>query len=51
MSFQFLLLVITVGNTSEWVPGLIERAKNIKMGNGFDDADLQVIIWLTSGLD
>jgi len=29
------LQVITVGNTREWIPELLERAKNLKVNNGF----------------
>jgi malonate-semialdehyde dehydrogenase (acetylating)/methylmalonate-semialdehyde dehydrogenase len=36
--------VITVG-TDDWLPDLIERAKNLKIGNGFEqDVDLGPVI-------
>mgnify|MGYP001564692305 FL=1 len=31
-----LLAVVTVGDTQDWLPELIERAKGLKVGNGFD---------------
>lgn len=31
-----VLLVVTVGETQDWLPELVERAKGLKVGNGFD---------------
>lgn len=28
--------VVTVGDTQDWLPELIARAKDLKVGNGFD---------------
>ena len=34
-------VAILVGNSREWLPELVERAKKLKVGQGFDkDADL-----------
>ena len=30
-----LSVLVTVGETDEWLGGIIERAKKLKMGNGF----------------
>lgn len=29
-------IVVTVGETQDWLPELVERAKALKVGNGFD---------------
>lgn len=29
-------VVVTVGDAQSWLPELIERAKGLKVGNGFD---------------
>jgi malonate-semialdehyde dehydrogenase (acetylating)/methylmalonate-semialdehyde dehydrogenase len=31
-----LMVVITVGESSSWVPELVERASKLKVGSGFD---------------
>jgi hypothetical protein len=33
---QIILIVVTVGEAQDWLPELIERAKGLKVGNGFD---------------
>ena len=30
-------MLVTVGETDQWVQGIIDRAKNLKLGNGFQD--------------
>jgi malonate-semialdehyde dehydrogenase (acetylating)/methylmalonate-semialdehyde dehydrogenase len=36
-----LSVLVTVGESKNWVPELIERARALKVGNGFDtDIDL-----------
>ncbi|KZO89788.1 methylmalonate-semialdehyde dehydrogenase [Calocera viscosa TUFC12733] len=32
-----LSVLVTVGDTEEWLPDLIERAQKLKVGNGFDE--------------
>ena len=31
-----LSVLVTVGDTNDWLPDLVERAKGLKVGNGFD---------------
>jgi hypothetical protein len=28
--------VVTIGESNDWIPELVERAKGLKVGNGFD---------------
>lgn len=44
-SCLILRLVLCVGNTADWIPDLIERAQNLKLGNGFDTADLYELLF------
>ncbi|ORY79303.1 methylmalonate-semialdehyde dehydrogenase [Leucosporidium creatinivorum] len=40
-----LSVLVTVGETDEWLPELVERAKGLKVGNGFDtDVDVGPLI-------
>lgn len=39
---------MTVGDTSAWLPELIERAKGLKVGNGFDPSTEMYVIRLIS---
>ncbi|GAA5899810.1 hypothetical protein JCM5296_004226 [Sporobolomyces johnsonii] len=31
-----LSTLVTIGESNDWIPDLVERAKNLKVGNGFD---------------
>jgi malonate-semialdehyde dehydrogenase (acetylating)/methylmalonate-semialdehyde dehydrogenase len=38
-----LSVVVTVGDAGKWMPEIIDRARNLKVANGFTDgADLYV---------
>lgn len=39
MSDQLLIrwVAVLVGNAQEWLPELVERAKKLKVGQGFED--------------
>jgi malonate-semialdehyde dehydrogenase (acetylating)/methylmalonate-semialdehyde dehydrogenase len=36
-----LSVLVTVGKSKDWIPEIVERARGLKVGNGFEpDADL-----------
>jgi malonate-semialdehyde dehydrogenase (acetylating) / methylmalonate-semialdehyde dehydrogenase len=39
-----LSTVILVGEAKKWLPDLVERAKALRVGSGFDDVDLGPMI-------